>query len=563
MIKQLTIDSWQDLTRRLEQATQDGYSHFAVLSDSITIYEDMLDAVELKPCTIVTDYTVNQFYRNDCRYFGKTTITFNDWIENINHYPNVIFDIATTIDILNKHEINTIFDLAMISLLQDEVAVDPHVVYNFEQKIATSSVIWTTVQNCSLLNTTKYNLNKLAYMHNHKVPFKQQEILAPNTLRFVDKLLLKTKFKLPYWIFNSVQRHFEKKHQQQSYIYEKNVNKLKDHIVFLGFDYGFRGNSRYLFNHFAKHFAKIPIYFITSDIKGPNFINPDDPKAKSLIEEARVVILESNIPDTLQPNGTIIQLWHGTPIKKLFLDSHEPYQNLNIYNYRARKYNKWLQQDYLVCDGEEIVDYFKSAYPLQHTNVVSCGYPRVKYLLAKQFDAPYIQFIKHELKLDIEKPTLLYAPTWKSESDEEALFPISDGLLNKYNVIYKGHVESNSTYLPENAIIAPTNIETQDLILIADVVLTDYSSIIFDALSLDKTVCQYTPNHEQYITERGVYDDVMHSLATVRYSDAKALLNDLVSFQMTSITNNAFVNDNNHAFETLSNIINKHIQYHK
>jgi hypothetical protein len=93
----------------------------------------MLDAVELKPCTIVTDYTVDQFYRNDCRYFGKTTITFNDWIENINHYPNVIFDIATTLDILNTHEINNIFDLAIISLLQDEVAVDPHVVYNFTQ----------------------------------------------------------------------------------------------------------------------------------------------------------------------------------------------------------------------------------------------------------------------------------------------------------------------------------------------------------------------------------------------------------------------------------------------
>jgi hypothetical protein len=37
MIKQLTIESWQDLTRRLEQATQDGYSHFVALSDSITI----------------------------------------------------------------------------------------------------------------------------------------------------------------------------------------------------------------------------------------------------------------------------------------------------------------------------------------------------------------------------------------------------------------------------------------------------------------------------------------------------------------------------------------------
>lgn len=563
MIKQFTVEDWQNLTVRLEQALQDKYSHFVILTEDISVHSNMIDAVELKPCTIVTDYTVDQYYRNDCRYFGKSSITFNDWIENINHFPNVIFDIATTLEILKNHDINKVFDLAIISLLQDDISVDPHVVFNFKQPLLTSNTLWSELKNCVLLNTTKFNLNKLAYIHNHKVPFKQHEILAPESLRFVDKMILKTKFKLPLWIFKSVQHHFEKKHQQNSYIYEKNPNKLKDHIVFLGFDYSFRGNSRYLFNHFAKHFAKIPTYFITNDITGPNFIKPDDPKAKSLIEEARVIILESNIPDTLQPNGTVIQLWHGTPIKKLFLDSHEPYQNLNIYNYRARKYNKWLQQDYLVCDCEEIVDYFKSAYPLQHTSIVSCGYPRVKYLLAKQFDAPYIQFIKHELKLDTDKPTLLYAPTWKSTTDEETLFPINDGLLNKYNVIYKGHVESNAHYLPENAVIAPSNIETQDLILIADVILTDYSSIIFDALTLEKIVCQYTPNHEQYIAERGVYEDVMHSLATVRYSDSKALLNDLVSFQMTSLTNNNFVNDKNHAFETLSNIINKHISYHK
>jgi hypothetical protein len=41
--------------------------------------------------------------------------------------------------------------------------------------------------------------------------------------------------------------------------------------------------------------------------------------------------------------------------------------------------------------------------------------------------------------------------------DEVDLLPISDGLLNKYNVIFKGHIEDQSDYMPENAIIAPTH----------------------------------------------------------------------------------------------------------
>lgn len=557
MIKQIEITALHLLESELEKATLEGYSHFVLINDQIEIYQHMLEAVELEPCPIVTDYTVQQQYVNDCRYFGKLEITFNDWIENINHFPNVIFHIETAQNILKSFEINNIFDLSLISLLQDDIRTDSHVVFNFESTFITSNDIWNEIHNLTPLNTTKFSLNKLAYEHKHPIPFKNSETLAPEQLCFTDKCLKNTGFKLPHWFYHMLQQHFEKKHREASYIYKKDKSKIKNHIVFLGFDYGFRGNSRYLFNHFAKHFTKLPIYFITNDVNGPNFIKPDDPKAKSLIESAQVVILESYIPDSLKPNGTIIQLWHGTPIKKLFLDSPEPTQNLNIYNYRARKYNKWLQQDYFISDCSAIIDYFKTAFPQQQTHILNCGYPRVRYLLEKQSDHHYVSFIKQELKLNPEKETLLYAPTWRTDYDESDLLPISDGLLNKYNVIFKGHVEAGSNYVPENAIIAPTHIEVQDLLLISDIVLTDYSSIIFDALTIDKTVCQYTPNHEKYVSERGVYEEVMHALSTVRYSDAKALLNDLISHQMKDIHDNSFVNKNNHAFETISHIIHK------
>ena len=560
MIKQFELETWDLSEQQLNKSLQEGYTHFVVVNKNIKLYKNMFKAVEIKPCTIVADYTVNQQYINDCHYFGKSMINFNDWIENINHYPNVIFHIETSLKLLQQYTITKIFDLALLSLLQEDVATDSHVVFDFKKGFKTSDSVWEIVHHFEPLNTTAFNLNKLAYLHEHKAPFKGNATLAPEDMRFTDKLLNSFNFKLPHWIFNPIQQHSINKHHAQSYIYTKDRSKLQKHIVFLGFDYGFRGNSRYLFNHFAKHFNKLPIYFVTEDVNGPNFIKPNDPNTKSLIETAQVVILESYIPDDLKPNGTIIQLWHGTPIKRLFLDSPEPYQNLNIYNYRARKYNKWLQQDYFVCDCEEIIDYFKTAFPQQQTNLLNCGYPRVRYLLDKQSDQPYLSFIKKELKLDPEKPMLLYAPTWKANGDHADLLPISDGLLNKYNVVFKGHIEDTSDYVPENAIIAPSHIEIQDLLLVSDIVLTDYSSIIFDALTIDKVVCQYTPNHAKYVDERGVYDDVMHSLATVRYSDSKALLNDLISYQMTEIHNNAFVNKDNHAFETLSHLIQKAIK---
>ncbi|MCQ9904637.1 CDP-glycerol glycerophosphotransferase family protein, partial [Staphylococcus aureus] len=101
--------------------------------------------------------------------------------------------------------------------------------------------------------------------------------------------------------------------------------------------------------------------------RGPYFLPTDAENNKELIETAKIVVIESYIPDEFKPNGTVIQLWHGTPIKKLFLDSKEPDQNKNIYNYKARKYNKWLKQDYLLTDSESAEGLFETAFPTQHT----------------------------------------------------------------------------------------------------------------------------------------------------------------------------------------------------
>ncbi|CUT97202.1 TagF domain protein (fragment) [Staphylococcus capitis] len=288
------------------------------------------------------------------------------------------------------------------------------------------------------------------------------------------------------------------------------------------------------------------------------FISPNDESAKEVIETASVVIIESYLPDDVRPNGRVIQLWHGTPIKRLFLDSKEPHQNLNIYNYRARKYNKWVHQDYLVVDSTEVVKYFESAFPSHKLDILPIGYPRVNYLLNKSQDLTLRKRIIKGLQLDTSKPVLLYAPTWKSNTSEEDILPLSDKLLNKYNVIFKGHVESKDNYIPDGVIVPPESVETQDLIMIADIVLTDYSSIIFDALTLNKKVCLYTPNHAQYVEERGVYEDVLNSLKEVWYTDAELLTNHLISDSIPHV-NSKYINRQNHSLDKLSHLIAQQI----
>lgn len=558
MIKQINISHIDNIEGQLERALQEGFTHFVPYSNEIQIHQSMLKSINLPSTSFVVDYTIHNQYLNDCRYFGETYINFEDWVKNINLYPNVIYEINSALTLINKFEVKTIFDLALFTILKGHVAVEGHVALDFKAPLRTSNAFWRSFDRNGLSYRDQFFLNKIAYEHQRRIPFTRVPFNDHDSIRYSDSVLLSTKFKAPRWLVNPIKNYSLRKHKEISYLYDKDSSKTNNHVVFLGFDFQYRGNSKYLFNYFVKHNATVESYFITDDRTGPHFFSPSDEKTKNLIETAKVVIIESYLPDDIYPNGKIIQLWHGTPIKRLFLDSKEPHQNLNIYNYRARKYNKWVHQDYLVVDSNEAKKYFESAFPSQKLDILPIGYPRVNYLLNKSQDLTLRKRIIKGLKLDTTKPVLLYAPTWKTNPTGNDLLPISDKLLNKYNVIFKGHIESKDNHIPEQVIIPPKSVETQDLILVADIVLTDYSSIIFDALTINKSVCLFTPHHSEYVEERGVYEDVLNSLKQVWYTDADLLINNLISGTLPQL-NSKLINKQNDSLEQLSHLITQQL----
>ncbi len=76
------------------------------------------------------------------------------------------------------------------------------------------------------------------------------------------------------------------------------------------------------------------------------------------------------IPETLQPNGTLIQLHQGTPIMQLFLDSKEPIVNIETPFYRAKRYNRWLQFDYVIHSAHDISHFYQTAFPMYESKCI-------------------------------------------------------------------------------------------------------------------------------------------------------------------------------------------------
>ncbi len=100
---------------------------------------------------------------------------------------------------------------------------------------------------------------------------------------------------------------------------------------------------------------------------------------------------------------------------------------------------------------------------------------------------------------------------WISEC--ATIYSYSDALFKAYRVWFR--VLMKRSYQKRR--LSPEIVfSAQDLILMSDVVITDYSNIIFDAMAIDKTVALYTPNHSQYIESQGVNkEDIWRHLSKI------------------------------------------------
>lgn len=300
----------------------------------------------------------------------------------------------------------------------------------------------------------------------------------------------------------------------------------EDIILFMGFDYRYTGNSRYLYEELRNQTIRgKKIFFVTNDPRVPfqYRIEPNSERCDRFVARSKIIIFESWIPAkyTKHPGAVWIQLWHGTPFKKLLFDSCEKYifeRNLQNKNIKYRDIQRW---DYLLSDNPNVNHFFETCFLIDNAKIISCGYPRVKYLLCFKDNDHYKRRLKENLGISQNKKIILYVPTWrdynyKNDSDNFIL----DYLLNlqalqtelgdSYEIIYKDHPFLSA---PQNVNYKNyCDCETQELLLIADYLITDYSSVMFDAFAINIPVILYCNDFEHNQFARGVYDSMWKQL---------------------------------------------------
>ncbi|MEW5568639.1 bifunctional glycosyltransferase/CDP-glycerol:glycerophosphate glycerophosphotransferase [Rossellomorea marisflavi] len=297
-------------------------------------------------------------------------------------------------------------------------------------------------------------------------------------------------------------------------------------ILFLGFDYRYIGNSKYFFDYMMNRADNThELYFVTTSNEVPSKyrVTPRSLKFYKILNQARIVIGESWIPlDFKKKDGQEwIQLWHGTPFKKLFFDSHEPFITTFNKNHKRDKQRDISRWDNLLADSPIAKEKFTTAFAYPEDRILNIGYPRVQWLKDNRNNQKLIKELKQSMDIPEHKRVILYVPTWrdynykKSVLDLDYTLDISrmQQLLGEdYVFINKDHSMGRNQLKNPNVITPPNTLEVQNLILLADVIISDYSSIVFDGLAIDKPFYLFINDFDKYEKARGVYDDMARDL---------------------------------------------------
>ncbi|MBR3737397.1 MAG: CDP-glycerol glycerophosphotransferase family protein [Eubacterium sp.] len=240
---------------------------------------------------------------------------------------------------------------------------------------------------------------------------------------------------------------------------------------------------------------------------------------------AKYWLFNSRIGDYIYPKDdqVYVQLWHGTPLKRL---GYDIVKSDNVMNSRKEIQHKYKidakKFKYILVPSDFAKHKFISAWNLKEFGkenaVIAEGYPRNDFLF--HFTEEDSKRIKEELSLPEGKKIILYAPTWRDNQhtsdlgytyEIEADFDkLKEALSDEYIILFRAHYLFANSFNFEKYkgfVWDVSGVEDINwLYVISDMLITDYSSVFFDYANLKRPIFFYMYDYNSYANKiRGFY----------------------------------------------------------
>lgn len=266
------------------------------------------------------------------------------------------------------------------------------------------------------------------------------------------------------------------------------VMRLHDETVY--------GKVLFVSNHSLERDEALRVIYDAYD--GPKeFMRPV--KAIANVHGYKVVVTDTLTPYIPNKDFTLVNVNHGiTGDKKYALDE----KRVGI-DPRAT-----VQNDYLINASTKTCDIVAGSFGVPVERVVPLGFPRADMYAGKRKGDGGTSLARYRI-------AYLYAPTFRGKNDGDHLPRIDwerlDGMLEDDELfVVKRHYFQREPIVGrelDHIMEVPPNIGSAPYIIDCDVLLTDYSSIIFDAYVADKPVVLAVDDMDAYLSTRGMYLD--------------------------------------------------------
>lgn len=242
-------------------------------------------------------------------------------------------------------------------------------------------------------------------------------------------------------------------------------------------------------------------------------------------------VFNITLPEHISPRKgqTYLQCWHGTPLKRLGWDIHEDGNAMNSLAEIRRKYRlEGKKVDHFLSPSPFASECFRSAWQLERWGkgdaILEAGYPRND-RLANATEAERLA-LRAKLGIPAGRRVILYTPTFRDDQhvsgEGYAYRPAVDfaalhqALGEDYAVLFRAHylVASAFDFSAYRGFVWDVSgvEDINDLYIASDLMITDYSSAMFDYAVLRRPILFYMYDLDEYRDRlRGFYFD-LHEL---------------------------------------------------
>ena len=295
---------------------------------------------------------------------------------------------------------------------------------------------------------------------------------------------------------------------------KENWGPLTNGIVFESYNgKAANDNPRALFDAIHEATTDIPLYWSVRDRRvdvpiGGIPVVEGTAEWHRAMATSRVWINNNNFPHFVskQSGQFYLQTWHGTPIKKL---SNDIARRKVPNTYRRLMRKEAEQWDLLLAQSTSAAENLRSGLGYAGEMKI-VEYPRNKRLIN---GLRYPDLTRERLKIREDLPVVLYLPTWRESggnfSDElEAGYDLAQKFESQIeaNLIIRAHHMTNFRHAKyRNWIEASREAHVEDLLAVADILITDYSSVHYDFKLTGRPTVFYEPDLDAYAQARGFY----------------------------------------------------------